>query len=237
MTDIVRGDDLHTRMEYARALSVSDLLPAPYRGKPANVLVAVEYGRALGLEPMSAIQGINVIQGKPTASAQLISGLVRRAGHTLRVRLVTDDKGHPAAEATIIRSDDPEFEFRSVWTMQRAQAAGLTGKGGSWQAYPAAMLKARAITEVARDACADVLAGVAYTEEELEPSPGPQRVSTGHLVDRVTGEIHDQRQSPPATGDAQTGTDTTVPGGSDEPEVVDAELLDVDEATGEVTAP
>lgn len=193
------GDALHARMEYAKALAVSDLLPQAYRGKPANVLVAIEYGRALGLEPMAAIQGIVVIQGKPTASAQLVGALVRRAGHRLRVRLVTDDKGHPAAEATVIRSDDPDYEFRAVWTMERAKAANLVSKGGSWQTYPAAMLKARAITEVARDACPEALAGVAYTPEELEPSTRTT-VDTSTLtvtpapvvtVDTVTGVIDD----------------------------------------------
>lgn len=190
-TDIATQDDLHARMDYAKALAASDLLPAQFRGKPANVLVAVEYGRALGVEPMAAIQGITVIQGKPTASAQLVGALVRRAGH--RLRIIKHDNG--AVEAQIVRRDDPEFTFRAVWTMERAKSAGLTGKGGSWTHFPMAMLVARATTEVAREACPDVLSGVAYTEEELEPIPsGP--VSTSHLsvpsvgtVDTTTGEV------------------------------------------------
>ena len=226
-TEIAPRDDLHTRMEYAKALAVSDLLPAAYRGKPANVLVAIEYGRALGIEPMAAIQGVSVIQGKPTASAQLVGALVRRAGH--RLRIIKHDSG--AVEAQIIRRDDPEFTFRAVWTMERAKAAGLTGKGGSWQTFPVAMLTARAVTEVAREACPDVLAGVAYTEEELEsiPSGSPQRVSTTHLSVPQTPE------SPPAPGVTPTGTDATVVDGSDaDAEVVEAELLDVDTDSGEV---
>ena len=46
----------------------------------------MEYGEMLGLSPMAAITGVHVIEGKPTASAGLISALVRRAGHKLRVR-------------------------------------------------------------------------------------------------------------------------------------------------------
>lgn len=196
------SDNLPALMEYSRALSASDLLPKQYRGNPANVFVAVEYGRALGLEPMAAIQGIHVVEGKPTASAQLIGALVRNAGHRLRV--TGDDK---QATASIWRADDPEFEFRAAWTIQRAAAAGLTNKG-VWKNYPAAMLKARAITEVARDACPEVLAGVAYTAEELGadsaaqhtpppvppvPQPAPAVVVEREEppVDYTTGEILD----------------------------------------------
>jgi len=161
MTELVPANDLTARMNYAQALAASSLLPASYRKQPANVLVAIEYGNALGLAPMVAIQTIHVVDGKPTASAQLIGSLVRRAGHRLRV---TGDAKHAIAE--IVRSDDPEYTFRAEWSLERATQANLTGKG-VWKQYPDAMLKARAITEVARDACPEVLAGVAYTAEEL----------------------------------------------------------------------
>ena len=110
---------------------------------------------------MAAVNGIHIIDGKPTASAGLMSALVRRAGHKLRV--TGDDK---RAVAEIIRADDPDFTFRSEWTLERAKQAGLAGKG-SWGKYPAAMLKARAISEVCRDACEEALSGVHYTPEEL----------------------------------------------------------------------
>jgi hypothetical protein len=155
------ANELERRMQYATTLAASDLLPAAYRRKPQNVLLAMEYGNALGLDTVTAIQQVHVIEGKPTASAQLIGTLVRRAGHRLRV--IGDGK-HAIAE--IVRSDDPDFTFKAEWTITRAAAAGLTGKG-PWKQYPEAMLKARAITEVARDACPEALAGVAYTAEEI----------------------------------------------------------------------
>ena len=171
MNEITTRTPLGDRMSYAKALAEASLLPAAYRKQPANVLLAMEYGDALGLSPIAAIQGVHVIEGRPTASAQLIGALVRKAGHRLRV-VVAEDR--TAARATITRSDDPEFEFVSVWTLERAQAAGLLGKG-TWTHYPENLLKARAITEVARDACPEVLSGVAYTAEELEQTPA-QRI-------------------------------------------------------------
>lgn len=181
MSDLVRTADLSTRMQYAKALAAASLLPAAYRNKPANILLAIEYGDALGLSPMAAIQGIHVIDGKPTASAAMIGALVRRAGHRLRVKV--NDAG-TMAKATITRSDDPDFEFESLWTLDRAQAAGLVGKG-SWKSYPAAMLKARAITEVARDACPEVLSGVQYTAEELGADDEHVTVERAVVVERL----------------------------------------------------
>ncbi|GAA3172874.1 recombinase RecT [Nonomuraea roseoviolacea] len=164
---VERADSLPERMEYSRALAVSNLLPKQYQGKPENVLYAIEFGRSLGIEPIAAINGVHIIEGRPSASSGLISALVRRAGHRLRVWVERDENGKLiAAVATIVRKDDPDFEFRSTWTMARAQAAGLAGKN-VWQNYPEAMLKARAISEVAREACEEELSGVGYTPEEL----------------------------------------------------------------------
>lgn len=156
------------KLEYARALADSGLLPSQYRKNPANVLYAVEYGEMLGLSAMAAITGIHVIEGKPSASAGLISALVRRAGHKLRVW--GDAR---SATCQIVRCDDPDYVFEVTWTRQRnsdgnpsAEEAKLLSKE-VWQKYPASMLKARAISQCARDACEEALFGLHYTPEEL----------------------------------------------------------------------
>lgn len=156
------------KLQYAHELANSGLLPAAYRRNPANVLWAVEYGEMLGLPPMAAMTGVHVIEGKPTASAGLISGLVRQAGHKLRVWGTSK-----SATCEIVRSDDPEHTFSVTWTLRKqpgdnpsAEEAGLLGKS-VWKQYAASMLKARAITQCARDACEEVLYGLHYTAEEL----------------------------------------------------------------------
>lgn len=159
---------LPDRMEYARVLAQSNLLPAAYAGRPQNVLIAMEYGASLNLPPMQALQGINVINGKPTASADLMAALVRRAGHKLRIE--GDDA---RCTATIVRADDPDHPMSVTWTMDKAQRAGLVKRNPTWQAYPGAMLRARAISDVARMAANDALHGVIYTPEELTDTVAP----------------------------------------------------------------
>lgn len=149
------------KIEWARAMAPAGLLPKAYQGKPANLLLAAELADSLGIARVNALTSIHVIEGKPTASADLMAALVRRAGHKLRVQMKPD-----AARATLIRADDPDFEFEATWTLARAQAAGLAGKG-VWKAHPQAMLRSRAITEVIRAGASEVLVGVIYTPEEL----------------------------------------------------------------------
>jgi hypothetical protein len=161
MTELVPAADMSTKIEYAKALAHSNLLPKQYMNQPANLLYALEYAEALGVAPINAITSIHVIEGKPSASADLIAAMVRRAGHKLRI---TANDG--AAVAILIRADDPEFEYRAEWTMDKARAAGVTNKS-VWKNYPSAMLRSRAITEVARMGASDALFGVIYTPEEL----------------------------------------------------------------------
>lgn len=203
---------LPAKIQYAKMLAESGLLPASYRKQPANVLYAVEYGDMLGLPPMAAITGVHIIEGKPSASAGLISALVRRGGHKLRVR--GDDK---QAVAQIIRSDDPDFTYEATWTLDRAVTANLcTLKNGkpyardskgrplAWEKYPAAMLKARAITEVARDACEEALYGLHYTAEEL----GAEVDEEGNIVGEVVAEAP---PAAPASAAATTDDPWTAP--------------------------
>lgn len=199
----LRGATLPEKIDYAEHLAHAGLLPDVYRRQPANVLYAIEYGETIGIGTMAAITGVHVIKGKPTASSALISALVRRAGHKLRI--TGNDQ---AAVAIVLRADDPEFEYRSEWTLDRAVTAGLCelrngrpwardkdGKPTSWEKYPAAMLKARAITEVARDACEEVLFGLHYTPEELGanvdaegiPVEQPLRQAVFHTIDPNLG--------------------------------------------------
>lgn len=170
------NSDLDARVRYAQTLASANLLPKAYRDNPANVLLATELGDALGIPAVQAINSIHVIEGKPSASADLIASLVRRAGHKLRIREEETTNG-PRVTATLIRKDDPEFEFVAVWDMTKARAANLAGKA-VWKQYPGQMLRSRAITEVCRQGAGDALFGVIYSPEELGQDGPPATVHT-----------------------------------------------------------
>ena len=159
---------IQSQKEYAEILSASNLLPRAYQKQPANVFTAMAMGEALGLKPIEAINSINVIQGKPALSAELMGAMVRRARHKLRI---TCTKNPPTATATLIRKDDPDSPFTVTWDEKAAARAGLWMSTPSWQKYPDQMMRARAVTEVCRMGAADALSGFVYTAEELGGEP------------------------------------------------------------------
>lgn len=183
---------LQQKLTYAKELADSRLLPDSFKRQPANLLWAVEYAEMLGLHPMAAVLGIHVIKGKPTLSAGMMTMLVRRAGHRLRVKLTYDDQGFPIAHAYLTRLDDPDFTFESRWDIHRAiraelceigrdgkiKARSTDGNALSWQKYTENMVKHRATSEVCRDGAEEALFGVHYTPEEM----GAEVDEDGNLV-------------------------------------------------------
>ncbi|MGV0870067.1 hypothetical protein [Corynebacterium kalidii] len=156
------ADALQEKMDWSKAMSSGTLIPQQYRQNPGNLLFAAEYADNLGIGRIHVLTSIAVINGRPSPSADLMAAMVRAHGHKLRVW--GDDT---AAHAEIVRADDPDFTFRADWDEAKARKAGLWGNKGPWTQYPAAMLRARAISEVVRMGAQDVMAGGIYTPEEL----------------------------------------------------------------------
>lgn len=155
------------RLQHAQVVAQSSLIPDGYRNQPANVLWAMDLAEALGIPFPQVMQTMVVMRGRMTMSADLMAAVVRRAGHRLRVR----EQGM-SVTATLIRRDDPDYEFGVTWDEAKARRAGLWGQRGPWTQYPAQMLRSRAITEVCRQGASDALAGTIYSPDELEPTWG-----------------------------------------------------------------
>ncbi|WP_371796012.1 recombinase RecT [Streptomyces sp. NBC_01718] len=165
----------HDAWMFCESLAETPLLPDAYRKQPASVLWAMEYGRALGLDVVTTITTIHVIKGKPTQSADLMLGRARGAGHRVRIK-----SERTRCVVTIVRADDPDDVNEIEWTLDDAVTARLCelrdgrpyardqkNQPTSWEKYPRAMLRSRAIAECVRAACPEVLHGAIYTAEEL----------------------------------------------------------------------
>lgn len=176
---------LQERADYIARLAPSTILPTAYRGNAANAFVAAETGAALGLEPLQALASIAVINGRATLSSDLMAAVIRRAGHTLRIV----ENSPESVTATLIRADDKKFEFIVTWDKDKATKAGLWGQRGPWSQYPTQMLRARAITEVARQGASEALMGMIYSPEDF----GATITDTGEVIE---AEIVDDTQAP-----------------------------------------
>lgn len=157
-----RAMTLGQKVEYAKLLADSGMIPKHYQKHPANCLVAIEYGEALDIAPIVAINQITVVNGGASMEAKLMIALARKAGH--KVRLSGDEK---TATCVIVRADDPGHESIVTWDEAKAKKSKLWG-GGHWEKNPGLMLRYRAAAECIRLTCPEVLAGITYTPDEME---------------------------------------------------------------------
>lgn len=170
--------EMTAALALAERLAMTTFVPSSFRGKPHEVLAAMLTGRELGIGPMQALQTINVIDGRPTASPELMRALIRRAGHELRV-----EASSTACSVWGKRADTGE-EAVATFTLEDAARAGLcqirdgrayarSGRGNPlpWETYTEDLLVARATSRLARRLFADVISGVSYTPEELRGIP------------------------------------------------------------------
>jgi hypothetical protein len=183
------------RFQYAQTLSgAADMIPRGLFDKstgkpsPAKIFLVLEIGATLGLEPSAAMQGIDVIEGKAAISPQLMTGLIRNAGHKLRIVETGEiETGDYKVTVNLTRSDDPDETISASWTPKQAARAGLctyapdtngewhvkaradSGKILPWEAYTEDMCLWRALGRLGRRGANDVLMGIAYMPEELSP--------------------------------------------------------------------
>lgn len=142
----------------AQNIANTDFVPEAMRGKPAAVTAAILAGREMGVGPMTSLQHIHVIKGKPGQSAHLMRGLVLAAGHEIDYVEVTDSRAIVRGR----RTGETDWTL-AEFTADQAKRARIDLGG-----YPADKLVARATARLCRRKFADVISGLAYTVEELQ---------------------------------------------------------------------
>jgi hypothetical protein len=162
-------------LRFAEVMSKSNIVPKDYQGNPGNILVAVQWGMEIGLQPLQAMQNIAVINGRPSIWGDSMLALVQGSGLMEYINETQSDSG---CVCVVKRKGLPETirEF----SVEDAKKAGLWNKSGPWANYPKRMMQMRARAFALRDTFADVLRGMAMAEEALdmpaEKNMGPAEV-------------------------------------------------------------
>lgn len=164
----------------AQRVHQTPFTPKALQGKPESVLACVLYGRELGLGPMQSLNSIHVIEGRASASPELMRALVANAGHRVDVTENTNDTC-----VLVGTRCDTQATATVRWTLDDAKSANLLGKD-NWKKYPRAMLMARATSELCRILFPDVIAGLSYTPEELESINDTPQVVKAEIIDIVS---------------------------------------------------
>lgn len=183
---------LEDAFRFASAVAASGFAPRGME-KPEAILVAIQLGAELGLTPMSALQNIAVINGRPAIYGDAALALVRSSGllesfSEVEVGEVGKDTFGIKVTAKRIGFD----EAAETFTISDAKASKLWGKNGPWTDYPKRMLKFRARGFILRDNFGDVLKGLRTLEEarditsEVNVTPLSEKVSRG-LTSEIRG--------------------------------------------------
>ena len=172
--------DLPSLFRLANALLQAQGIIPPNFKKEGEIVAVVLTGRELGIAPMTALRGIQLVKGRVVLDASLQLGLMVRQGCTFE--WLTDSSDGQVASLRIQRAGQKPYV--STFTIEMAQKAGLAN-GDNWRKYPAAMLRARAVSAAGKAYMPDVMAGL-YVPGELEDDPehpdrAPQRATDIHV--------------------------------------------------------
>lgn len=145
--------------ETAKMLVSTKFLPQAIQ-TPEQAIAIILTGRELGIGTMAALNTINVIQGKPTVSPQLMLALIERSGQLTDIQIEVEGG---AVRCTMKRKGrSPHTE---VFGENEAKAMGLMNKD-NYKKQPLTMYRWRAVAACARTVFPDVILGL-YTPDEM----------------------------------------------------------------------
>jgi len=182
-----------------------------------DIALVIFKGLEVGLEPMAALESIDLISGKPTLDPAGMLALVQASGQLDDIQFIEETevtsrimmKRAGQSEYTrIFTIEDAKRMVTTEWVNQVKQTIPLTEKA-NWKAMPSIMLKCRNISQMCRYLFGDVIQGL-YTPEELGASVSVD--ADGHMVVLHTEQPRQQQQPtvPPTT---QSTTQPQLPEG------------------------
>jgi 5'-3' exonuclease len=160
----LQPQDLKACEIISKWLHASQLYPQ-FRSAPA-IFAVIMRGKELGLGVTTALAGFHVVEGKPTASADLIRSLATRSPKCKYFRLIHSDDTY--AEWETWHVDHPE-PTRYKYTIEEANEAGLNS--GNWKKRKRDMLTKTAAVKLARICYAGDVLGL-YAPEEFNDAYG-----------------------------------------------------------------
>ena len=147
----------------------------------AQAIVKIMAGAELGVGAFASMVGVNIIQGKPTFSANIMAAAVKRSGrYNYRVTEMTDKN----CAIEFMERFDGKWQTSGVSSFSVEDARKAQTK--NLDKFPRNMLFARAMSNGVRWYCPDVMNGsVVYTPEEL----GAETDQDGNVISVESVEV------------------------------------------------
>jgi hypothetical protein len=197
-------------LEVAKFLAGSDLIPAHFRGKAANVFVALELALRQSMSPFMVMQSLYVVHGRPGFEGKFLIALANRAGWNLQFDIKKDNAGKIVSCTAIgekngVKVPGPEVTAAMVsregWDKPK-KAKTTAGHEyempSKWSTMPELMYRYRAGSYFVNTVCPELKMGMSTVEEieDMVVDITPQV----HPLDE-TPTNHDPKESQPAQPD------------------------------------
>ena len=230
----------------AKCLSNSDLIPASFRGKPENTMIAIELSNRLGMSPFAVMQSLYIVHGKPSFDGKFIIAMINSCGRFETLEFTFDGEGDEygcTASAIVKSTGERAYGTKVARHMVKSEGWDQNSKSKSgaiikskWNTMPDLMYRYRAAAFFGRIYAADIMLGM-YTNDELDDieasnnNPGNVTVSKSDNKSAVKKKKYKSRMS-----EIKDMAKTLTSKNKEDVEIVEAEVVEVvDKETGEVT--
>ncbi|TXH10157.1 MAG: hypothetical protein E6R03_15790, partial [Hyphomicrobiaceae bacterium] len=156
--------------QLSKVFAASHLVPTLYRASEANCMIAISMASRMQMDPLTVMQNLYIIQGKPSFSAQFLIASWNACGRFSPIRYQWTEK-RDGCRATSRDLQTGEELVGTLVTIAMAKAEGWYGKPASkWQTMPELMLQYRAAAFLVRTYGAEIALGMSTTEEAEDVS-------------------------------------------------------------------
>jgi hypothetical protein len=178
---IQKVDDSLKLQQIALTTTVEDLLASgalpPGVDTKEKIMTISQYGKELGMNPMTAINSISLVKGRMVIGSAMLGAMLKRNGYEYLwnkdwvIEEGADGKNRTVTEVEIFwvsKSLKRELSQKFKMTWQELELTGLTSRD-TYMKYPKALLRARCMSAAVRAIAPEILLGM-YTAEELADS-------------------------------------------------------------------
>lgn len=210
------SDMLAKAYKAANYLASSDLVPVTYK-KPENCLIALDMANRTGMQPLTIMQNLYIVKGKPSWSGQMCIALINTSGRftPLEYEFVgTKGQDDFGCYAYATKKSNGKLYTSDAVTISMAKKEGWFGKDGSkWQTMPIQMMMYRAGAFFARVYCPEVLIGLPLVDEVIDISANKSKALNEELDAVINGDIKPAED----VGDAIKDEEADLPWNTDKP--------------------
>lgn len=152
-------------LKFSEVMAQADIIPPHYRGKTANVFIAMQSAFRMHLDPMHVMQNTYVVSGKLGMVSSFAISLANGSGlfdSGIRYRIDGSGENLKVTAYTNLKKTGEEISY--TITMREAVAENWT-KNPKYRTLPELMLRYRAATLLIRTHAPEVLNGMHMVEE------------------------------------------------------------------------